>query len=374
MFKIGTKLIVDGMDCRVTGYVVYCNKDDYDNEWTEYRLDTDEGEHWLSWDDVYNEYSLSWPSRLEAGNKIPTKWRKVDEGVQVVVARGGDVDVDMGESCPFVEFEDETEEETFSLELWEEGTEVSEGYYLDREEIEVVGGDDTVGAQSAKKGINFLILMVMIFLGFLSECEGDFDIHFGSGSSALPKILISEYMESNVLNYEYVTSITGNESNKAKVYQYVDPLNPSVTTNLVTEDVIRGIGGDTEVVTVNEEDMSDGSVSILTKEEYALIYYPEGESSTVYVQVSDRKYNYTSDQQPYRSRASTNSWYRRHYYSSGYKSDASKWSSTPSSYQTYDGPIVQDLGNGYFDVYSNNIRQSNVQQRSSDGGGISGGK
>lgn len=371
MFKIGTKLIVDDMECRVTGYVVYRNKDDFDREWTEYRLYTEEGEHWLSWDDIYEEYTLSWPSRLESGNKIPSKWRKVDEGTQVVVLRGGDVDVEVGDSCPFVEFEDETEEETFSLELWEDGTEVSEGYYLDREEIEVVG-DDAAGFQRGKKTVNFLLLMVLVFLGFLSECEGDFE--FGSGNSTPPKILLSEYMGNNPVNYEYVTSITGNEGNKAQVYQYVDSLNPAVTTNMVTEDLIDAIGGKTEVVTVNEEDSSDGSVSILTKDEYALIYYPEGDSSTVYVQISDRKYTYTSDQQPYRSRASTNSWYRRHYYSSGYKSDSARWSSTPSSYRTYDGPIVQDLGNGYFDVYSNNVRQSNVRKRSSDGGGISGGK
>lgn len=368
MFKLGSRLKVDDMDCQVIGYIVYRNRDDYDREWTEYRLKTDEGEHWLSWDDVYGEYSLSWPSRLESGNKIPDKWKKVDEGTQQVVSCGGDVDAEVGESAPFAEFEDETEEEILSLEMWEDGTEVSEGYYLDREDVEFIG--EGILASRGMEKIRFLVLTLFIVLGLLSEFEEEFDLLSGLKSSPIG---ISSYITQNPDKYEYVTSITGNEGNKANVYQYKDAEHPSPTTDLAVQELLLGIGGETEVVTENE-DSTDGSISILTKDEYALVYYPEGMGLRVFVQVSDRKYNYTSDQRPYRSRSSTYSWYRRHYYSAGYGVDSVRWSSTPSAYSTYDGPIVKDLGNGYFDVYSNSIRQSGVRRRSSDGGGLSGGK
>lgn len=374
MFEIGTRLKVDDIEGLVIGYIVYRNNNDSDRDWIEYRLETGEGEHWLSWDDYYGEYSLSWPSRLERGNKIPDKWKKVDEGSQVVFFCEGDVDVEAGDSCHFVEYEDETEEEIFSIELWEDGTEVSEGYYLDREEIQVLGhtaGSSTKRSSSRHKFVDVLFLLFIVIVGLFTALEEEFDFDFGFGHHE--EVSLSSYIESDANKYEYITSLTGNEGNRASVYKFRNTVN-TPTTNMVAIDLIQAIGGETEVVTANEGDDGDASVSILTRREYALIYYPEGENAVVYVQVSDRKYNYTSDQQPYRSRASTHSWYRRHYYSSGYSADSTKWSGTPSAYKTYDGPIVKDLGNGYFDVYSNSVRQSTIRQRKSDGGGLSGGK
>lgn len=380
LYKIGSILEVDEIRSEIIGYVIYRNPDDYNKKWVEYRLKTSEGEKWLSIDEEYGEYSISSPSYLNKG-QIPHKFNKVDEGTQIVVEASGDVDVERGDSAKFIEYEDATEEEILSVEMWDDGTEISEGYYLDREEIVYVGGGARNDSNYEKKssslekfnifGYVFIILFaVSIFL--IDEGFIDLSRFFDSP----PRI--EQYMKKTP-HYHYKTSITGREDQKADVYSYNKIHTTAPTTDIVAKDIIDGIYGETEVVTENADNKDDGSIAILTKEEYCLIYYPDvkdadTEQKSIYVQVSNRKYNYTSLNSPYRARYSTNMWYKTHYYSSGYKADSTKWSSTPSAYRMYDGPIMKDLGNGYYDVYSNNIRMSSVNRRNSDSGGFSKGK
>ena len=105
----------------------------------------------------------------------------------------------------------------------------------------------------------------------------------------------------------------------------------------------------------------------------AAIYHPEDNAEKVYVQVSKRKYNYTSDNAPYKSSDSDTTWYRSHYYSSSYSADSSTYHS-PSAYTSYSGDTVHNIGNGYFDSYSSSVRQSSINSRNSSSGGVSSGK
>ena len=179
---------------------------------------------------------------------------------------------------------------------------------------------------------------------------------------------ISKYLEGSE-KYVFETSLTGNEDQKATVYAYDTP----ATTDDVAKDIIQGIEGYTRSVT-QKDDKNDQEIAILTDKEYCLIYHPEDEEQKVYVQVSGRKYNYTSDNAPYRiSRAGT-LWYRAHYYSSGYPSDSSSYKGTPSAYSMYNGTTIHNIGNGYFDSYSSSIRQSSINSRQSSSGGLSSGK
>ncbi len=116
-YKVGTLLSINGMNGKVIGYITYENPDDGYKTWTEYRLKTSGGECWLSCDDVYNEYSISWPANDVMG-QIGPEWHKVDEGTQVVQSAEGDVDVDPGERASFVEYEDDAKEHTLSVEIW----------------------------------------------------------------------------------------------------------------------------------------------------------------------------------------------------------------------------------------------------------------
>ncbi len=362
--EVGTILDIEGLSCQVIGFIVYKNPDDGNKKWTEYRLKTKSGERWFSADDVYREYSISAPTRIKA-NRIGPEWHKVDEGTQVVVRSEGDVDVDPGERASFAEFEDSTEEKTLSLEMWSDGTEVSEGHYVDTKDIRVTGFKKPPKSKSAAgTAVGAVFLWAgLIMVGVLMEVL-----------SSLPSNKkISSYLEKSS-NYTYMTSITGQEKQKADVYEYDGYMN---TTEDVAKDIIDGVEGNTQLIT---ESTDDSSVSIQTKKEYCLIYVPEdgdvnGDGvDDIYVQISDRKYNYTSNSSPYRASRITSGWYRNSYFSGAYSSDAAKWKKTPSAYETYDGPIIQDLGNGYLDTYSGSVRQASIDARNSDSGGISSGK
>lgn len=372
--RVGTKLLLDNeIEGKIIGYIEYCNLNDNRKTWREYRIKTQDGIVWLSVDEHYNEYSLSYPQEVKDGYMDPI-WRKVDEGTQVVTMCEGDVDVEGGDSAHFVEFEDDTEELTYSIETWEDGTEVSKGYYLDPEEIQITEQVELKSDSGSGKGcFGFLLILGLVFLAFYSGIIGIIsNILF-----AAPEM--SEYINRSD-NYRYLTSITGNEKQKAKVYRSLKATDDKgrsitrITVDDVVKDIIRGIEGDTERVSENAVNGVNNSVSIVTKKEYCLVYYEEGTTDKVLVQISDRKYNYTSDNPPYHAGTSVTKWYRSHYYTSVYTKDAKTWKSTPSAYTMYDGPILHDLGNGYFDVYSSNIKQDSIRRRNSSDGGINRGK
>ena len=359
-YQVGTLLNINGMDAKVIGFIRYENQQDTGKEWTEYRLQTKKGECWLSCDDYYQEYSISWPANDIRGS-IGPEWHKVDEGTQVVRNYGGDVDVDSGETASFIEYEDESEERTLSVEMWSDGTEYSTGKYIEKSEINEVGFEKTT-VKKKNKFVPFIFIMICLFF-FFSSATFSTIVSLFQGSRT-----ISRYLEKSS-NYKYETSLTGKEKQKAKVYVY----RLQTTTDYVAKDIIGAIEGKTEAVT-QKDDKMDEEIAILTKKEYCLVYHPEGEKQVVYIQISDRKYNYTSDNSPYRCSSANTRWYRSHYYSSGYASDAKAYKRTPSAYSMYSGDTIHNIGNGYFDMYSNSIRQSSLNRRRSSGGGLSSGK
>ena len=90
-YQVGTLLNINGLAGKVIGFIRYENTQDPGKFWTEYRLRTQKGEAWLSCDDFYNEYSVSWPAN-DVDGRIGPEWHKVDEGTQVVRSYGGDVE------------------------------------------------------------------------------------------------------------------------------------------------------------------------------------------------------------------------------------------------------------------------------------------
>ena len=395
-YKVGTILNIKGIQGTVIGYITYANQKDGDKEWTEYRLSTSKGECWLSCDDVYKEYSVSWPANTVNG-RIGPEWHKVDEGTQVVKASAGDVDVDYGERATFVEYEDASEDNILSVEMWSDGTEYSKGYYVEKTDIYVTG------YKKPKEFSNFMSSIIMIIVCFavvlLINVIGQMDNSSNSSNKS-----ISEYVKNSYL-YTYETSITGQEKQKADVYEYYytpekvdyvarDFINrhetsitgqekqkaddyefyyTPITTDYVAQDIINGIEGYTQSVT-QKDDQDDAEIAIVTDKEYCLVYHAEDDADHVYVQVSSRKYNYTSNNAPYRCSDSDLRWYRSHYYSSSYKSDSVTYKNTPSAYKMYDGDTIHNIGNGYFDSYSSSIRQRSINRRNSSSGGISSGK
>lgn len=358
-YRVGTLLNIKGMSAQVIGYIQYVNMMDSDKPWTEYRLKTARGECWLSCDEVYDEYSVSWPANNVRG-RIGPEWHKVDEGIQVVRSADGDVDVDPGERASFVEYEDVSEDHTLSVEVWSDGTEFSKGEYIEKSDIVETG----YKKPSVIRRINMTTVMVIfcILFPFLWIMGQDFIANLNANNR------IAKYVKKSG-EYVYETSLSGNQKQKAAVYTF----RTSATTDEVAMDIIQGIEGDTESVT-QKDDTSNEEIAILTEKEYCLVYHPEDDEQKVYVQVSSRKYNYTSVNAPYRSSNANTVWYRSHYYSSGYAADSYSYKSTPSAYSMYNGTTIHNIGNGYFDSYSSSIRQSSINSRKSSSGGLSSGK
>ncbi|MCR5342713.1 MAG: DUF4178 domain-containing protein [Butyrivibrio sp.] len=357
--RVGSKLQISNLEAHVIGEVTYKNTEDGNKRWTEYRLKTKHGERWLSIDDVYKEYTLSWPENGVRG-RVGPEWHEVDKGHQVVVHASGDVDVESGDEADFVEFEDASEDNTLSVEIWDDGTEYSKGVYLDKSDIRVVGYEKPkVNLVSGDKFGLYMMVAFIVFGIFASLID----------YIPAPVKKISKYIKSNT-NYAYVTSITGNQDQKADVYEYKVT---GVTTDTIAKDIIDGVEGETESVT-QQDDILNHSIAIVTKKEYCLLYHPDDDTNRVYVQISPRKYNYTSDNSPYRSSDSTTHWYRSHYYNSSYAKDSTSYKRTPSAYSTYSGDTIHNIGNGYFDSYSSSVRQRSINARRSSGGGMGGGK
>lgn len=374
-YFVGDQIKADGDYYTILGKITFRNKAD-GMTWDEYRLRSvqfSSEERWLSVDNAYNEFSLSKINPSAASMTTAMGYHCVDRGIEQVIAVSGDVgDVEVGDTASFEEYEDYDEERIISIENWDDGTESSSGYYLDPWEFGKDGESATMHRLKSGVQIGNLVttILVMLIIGIAFIAEYAPSLLTGNKK-------IEKYVKGSS-SYEYVTSITGSEKQKANVYEYKysSPITTDGTTNdaqltLVAQDIIDGVDGNTESVQQNDEE-GDQTIAILTDKEYCIIY--RGEDDKIYVQVSTRKYAYTSDQEPYHSRNRTRRYYRRFYYSRGYSSDSSTYSSSQSSYGGYsDGTISYDSNNS-LNGYSNSVRQSSAASRSSSGGGLSSGK
>ncbi|MBS6194439.1 MAG: DUF4178 domain-containing protein [Clostridiales bacterium] len=362
-FAVGNTLEVDGEFYRVTGKILYRNVDD-NCRWVEYRIrHQDNGmERWLSYDDTYNEYSVSWV----AGNISREGFHEVDRGTEEVLQVSGKVDVKVGDKAVFREYEDSSEEQIISVEVWEDGEEISCGYYLDWDEVRLVrewekqGGQVREKQRRKNKNKNPAARKLLIVMGVFFAVN----VGFAAIGMLTSGKRIEKYLKENSSVYSYETSITGNNEEKADVYRSAYDLDMTV------RDIIDGIEGQTEDVQQNTED-GDDSVAILTSDEYCLVYVSE--ENEVLVQVCSRKYAYTTDKVPYHARSHTHRYFRRFYFTRGYDQDRNTFDNYATPYTGFDDTTVDKAPDPY-QSYSTSVRQSSINSRSSSGGGISSGK
>lgn len=362
-YNVGQFLKVDEVIYEIVGKIQFRNYSD-NCTWFEYRLleRFGPGERWLSIDDKYREYSISWTT----GELSLDGYHQVDKGIREVVSVSGDVDVVVGDSASFCEYEDKTEENIISVEQWDDIKEFSRGYYLDKNEICFANTSDvsnfstnssksSASSRNGKKRINpFFVIGIAMLLVFAIGFIGNM-----IGGKSIAKFL----KKSN--QFTYVTSITGNDGEKADVYE----------SSLSKEDTVMTIieAVDGNVLDV-EEDKTQGSesIAILTEDEYCMVYISV--SNEVLVQISNRKYAYTSDKEPYHSSAHTHSYYRRYYYSAAYLGDARRYRRHHSPYENYNGERLDTDMFDQYDSYSDSIKRNSVNSRTSSGGGLSSGK
>ncbi|WP_052447427.1 DUF4178 domain-containing protein [Clostridium polynesiense] len=358
-YEVGDTLRVDGKLYRIIGKIQYKNQED-NCRWFEYRLKQQNTgtEQWLSYDDIYDEYSLS-----HGVIQAPLEgFHQVDQGTEEVIGIWGEVDVSVGDRASFFEYEDDSEENIISVEQWDDEKEFSLGYYLDYNEISLEQNlqreqkhKNSSSKLKGKRSFKPFIIILILLIG----------IAFFANTIFSKKNVIAKYLKDNPSSYTYVTSITGNNNEKADVYQSIFDLDTTV------KQIIQAVKGNVEDVQQNTED-GDKSVAILTSEEYCLVYLSNDQE--VLVQISSRKYAYSTDKSPYHAHRGTYVYYRRYYYSRGYSNDSNSFGRYDSPYKNYNGEKVNVNTSDPYSVYSSSIRQSSVNSRPSSGGGLSSGK
>lgn len=370
-FNVGDTIKADGSDYIVEGLIVFINEAD-NLKWTEYKIRqlSSRKVKWLSVDNDYEEYAIYTQAGSKKGfseSEILSKgFKEADFGKANVISFAGNVDVENGDWVRYREFEDISEENIISIEEWEDETEYSTGYYLDENEITKVASANNNASYGNKNNFNnkesngvfkrflafILILMLFPVVGFL-----------------VPKIFINkdkiaDYLSSSGL-FTYTTSITSDLNNNEKA----DVYSTALSVEEAAKSVIDCVNGDVEDIQENAE---DGTVGIMTKYEYCLVY-TDTENQTL-AQISQRSYVYSSTNNPYRSTNTTARYFRRHYYTIGYSSDSSRYKKYTSGYDNYDDGYIDTDSNNKYKTYSNSVRQSSVNSRTSSGGGTSSGK
>lgn len=354
ILKIGSVITVEGERYTVIGKMTCRNTND-NCSWDEYHL-KGKNEAWLSIDDTYNEYSISYNTRTAPDSR----YHIVDSGSAVVTAALGNIDVDPNEHFYFTEYEDQTEELIYSCEDWDGDKEYSKGHYIEEYDINLISNGENSNSyhSHSRKPVKTLAICSLL-APLLFIITTTFFLLSGNKKHA-----IQDYVSNNDLNYHYSTSITGEHSQKANVYISQMDISETVT------DIITGIDGKTSSIMQNSED-DDNSIAILTNNEYCLIY--TSTDGDTLVQVSSRKYAYYTDSDPYHSSSGTSRYYRRYYYTKGYYSDRSSYSGY-SPYSSYNDTEVSYDSDSYYNTYSKSIRQSSSNHRTSSGGGLSSGK
>lgn len=367
---VGSKIKLKEDIFIVKGYIVFRDNDGLC--WVEYKIKSKSTSDikWLSIDRINQEYSVykeqDYDKSFSEENIISQGYKKVEDDVATVVDYKGDVDVDLDETVYYKEYEDSTEEKLISVEEWNGLYECSKGYYVDKEEIENIGFQsqnnlsrpeyiNRKGSYNKNKPMNILAVVVGIICIIIAAL---------GIKSCVAKKLISDVIKSNT-DFQYVTSITSDLDNNKKADVYLC----KGTVEYATKTIIEGLNGDVEDVQENTE---DGTVVISVSDELAVIY--NSEDGETMLQLSDRKYAYSSRNTMYRSSTRSNRFFRRYYYSKFFNRDRERFDSSKSGYANYNGGSFSGNDNNKYKSYSDSIRQQSINSRTSSGGGTSAGK
>lgn len=266
-----------------------------------------------------------------------TQYELYEKGTATVKDYFGNADVDVGESCEYIDYISEDKTTILSINKWDGEIEKSKGEYIDTSKVRITNEIDTKKIEMEKsnkkrskiidwviKGVIYVPLIIYIFL------------------LLTPGLFVNKSIQKYIdkqKKYTYVTSVTNNTNReKAKIYK-----SPYGEIDTTVKDIISGVPeGITETIDSDPNTEEDG-IGLKTKNEFAYIYLENG---NVYVQVSDKKYANNNTGSTYHHR------YRTYYYTT--------YNSNRSSYM--------------YSTYKNSARQQSVNSRTSSGGGTSSGK
>ncbi|MBR3316837.1 MAG: DUF4178 domain-containing protein [Atopobiaceae bacterium] len=420
-FVVGHDISVKGVKYLVLGSILYKDRQQGD-EWEEYRLrnSNDESEWWLSFDTGNDEYEMSF---MVGRSRPPAGFSRVDSGTQVVRIRYGSVDVDNGETARYETWEDAAGVHTFSVERWSDGTEYSRGMYVERGDIQDLGPSpdvkDASKFRSDKSGASgcsivaciciVAVVSVRLLLMIPSKSEYETDVcslldrdstytvveEASDASQPDVKTYATSYSVDVASNYiiqkleGYVRNVRENDDKQTVALltdnEYILVYKDAGEDGLGVDEERNDVEGSTKTPATGSEDAApdDGaqapedasaqdSASAESTTEAATAETADSETNgeRTLVQVSSRKYAYTTDRRPYHARHSSYLWYRRFYRAIAYAGDKESFKGTESSYSHYTGETAIDSATtSSYESYANSIRQESMgTKRSSDGG------
>ncbi|KMT23263.1 DUF4178 domain-containing protein [Clostridium cylindrosporum] len=362
---IGSSIRISGVRYKVEGCILFEDSDG--TSWAEYKIKSRSFQTlWLSVDNINDEYAVyseeSYSEEFIEKNINDKGYEKLESNSAIVLDYEGNVDVDVGEKVFYIEYENEVEELLISIEEWNGEKEYSKGYYINKNNIEKLdesNSNDTStlywvdkikGHKLNKVILGAFVLVIILITVFYGTSNPN--------NSLSTRIALID-------NFQYETSITSDLDKDIKA----DVYSTEKTIEEAAMQIIDELQGSIEDVQENEE---DGAVAIITSDEIAIVY--KGEDSKTRIQVSSREYAYASRNTLYMGSDISSHYYRSYYYTKGYTKDIRRYKNLRNSYSDYKGAKITPSNSNKYKTYSDSIRQSSVNSRSSSGDGISSGK
>ena len=403
-FRNLQQLEICGNTFTVIGGIEFENDGDI---WQEYCLNEKKSHQkfWLCIDQQNDEYAIYHTehdsTKFSPGALKSAGFHQVEITRGQVINTFGDVDVERGDRVKSTMYEDATEEHIMSIEQWDDELEYSSGYYLDWDEIHPASGSNFSGyvggtsqddygyssnnyssnnyssngfsnpnytqpqaPQSGNSGVFGQIIFYVIFFGIfglaiLGSCLDSCSCSGCSSQTAYASTTVSAHLKDNP-GYTYETSVTSDLNDREFAYVYTTPK----TVKSAAEDIITAIAESHPDVQESED---GNTVTILTPEEYAVVYPDKDDPQKTLVQVSARSYAYESSNGLHNASEQTNSHYRGFYFIRGYDRDRARYTSRRHGYNNYSTRTIYNPNNSY-QSYANqrykSIKSARQQSRS----------
>lgn len=220
-----------------------------------------------------------------------------------------------------------------SIENWDGEIEKSIGHILDKNEIFITEEYKQISElkNNSVNKVSIIISLVIFLFMALYMIIPLFSVTLKNKS-------IQKYINKSS-KYTYVTSITNDSNNeKAKVYK------TNMSVDKTVKDIIDNVPNGITKVTEMTDILEDG-IGLFTSNEYAYVY--TSKEGKTYVQISNKKYLTSKNENAYHSTSSSHHYYR-----------------------TY----ISNNSSSTYTSYAESARQSSVSSRTSSGGGTSSGK
>lgn len=341
----------------ILGRILY--KDTHGYLWDEYKISLLGASvfdaQWLSIDE---DECILWDSCDELEDF--DDWELTAKGKETVVDAYNSVDVEPSDSAKYEEYYNEKTDKYYSVEIWDDEEENSEGVKIPVNLIRLIKKSaKKESSKKTKQTISIIISLVgMVMIPLISIITSYYE-------NKIPSI---EKILSKDSNFSNVTYITGSDKDKSQASVFQSTL---FNKDLIVNQIINQRKGEVEVI-CNDSTYSN-SISILTDKECCIIYTPQNDTNT-YVHVASRNWTYENLEEPlYQADSLTQEFYRGQYENWAFTAD-SIGNPQKTRHRLYRSLYHRGMQSKKHQEYSSTIREQSRKRRSGSGSHGGGGK